>query len=511
MSSSTLENIVIVGGGTAGWMTAAALSRLLPQRCRIRLVESEAIGTVGVGEATIPHIRYFNSLLGIDEAEFMRATGATYKLAIRFVGWGSEQGDYFHPFSAFGSDLNGLDFHHYWLKVRSQLPELSLDDFSAASLAAATGRFAQPPADAEHGFGYAFHLDASRYARYLRDFAEQRGVQRIEGKVESVECDPDSGHIRKLAVDSGQLLEGQLFVDCSGFRGLLIEKALGVGYQSWRHWLPCDRAVAMASPGMAQPPSYTKVTATQAGWIWQIPLQHRTGNGHVYASDYLSDDEACARLLQQIDGQAESEPNFIRFEPGYRHRSWEKNCVAIGLSGGFLEPLESTSIYLIQMAILKLVEFFPDAGCTGLGRDAYNRWMALEYERVRDFLVLHYHLNQRQDSPFWRDRQSQEIPPELGRKMALFRQSAAVEFYEHGLFAQPSWLAVYLGQGLSPDRLDPRVESLKTERVAKCLRKYAEECRVLAQSMPEHAEALAQNDTGPRAAANLSLYGGRYG
>jgi len=269
--------------------------------------------------------------------------------------------------------------------------------------------------------------------------------------------------------------------------------------------------VAMASPAMAEPPSYTKVTATQAGWIWQIPLQHRTGNGHVYASDYLSDDEACQRLLQQIDGQAQSEPNFIRFEPGYRERSWEKNCVAIGLSSGFLEPLESTSIYLIQMAILKLVEYFPDAQCTGLGRDAYNRWTAREYERVRDFLVLHYHLNQRQDSPFWRDRQSQDIPPELRRKMALFKRAAAVELYEHGLFAQPSWLAVYLGQGLIPERLDPRVESFDSDRIASSLNGFADEYRALVESMPTHTQALARSDTGPTASANLSLYGGRYG
>ncbi|WP_111641530.1 tryptophan halogenase family protein [Marinimicrobium alkaliphilum] len=508
--TAAIERLVILGGGTAGWMTAAALSRLLPPDIKIRLVESEQIGTVGVGEATIPHLRQFNTLLGIDENAFVQATGATYKLAIEFNGWGDAGSRYLHPFSGFGDDLNGIDFHHYFLRARKHRPDLTLDDFSLASWAARSGRFGPPRPEFPTGYGYAFHLDAGRYARFLRDYAEARGVERIEGRVAQVEQDPDSGHIRRLHLESGQAVEGQLFVDCSGFRALLIGDTLGVGYQSWRHWLPCNRAVALGSPAMAEPPPYTRVTASGAGWIWRIPLQHRTGNGHVYSSDHLSDEQACEQLRIAIGKPAITEPNFIRFEPGYRARSWDKNCVAVGLSSGFLEPLESTSIYLIQMAILKLVTYFPNARCEGPGQDAFNRWMALEYGRVRDFLILHYHANRRPEA-FWQQCREMTIPDELARKLALFKEAAAVEHYEHGLFGLPSWLAVYLGQGVTPDGCDPRVAGHPPHKVAAHLQGMADTLKRCAESLPPHAEAVVRGVTGSPAPAELSLYGGRYG
>ncbi len=505
------QRIVIVGGGTAGWMSAAALARLLPSYVQLQLVESEQIGTVGVGEATIPHIRYFNSLLGIDEQEFIRATQATYKLAIEFVGWGSETSRYLHPFSGFGGDIEGIDFHHYWLRMRSELPEFNLDNFSLAAQAARLGRFAPPPGDMEFGYGYAFHLDASRYAAYLRRYAEQRGVTRSEGKVQAVIPRDTDGGIAAVQLESGARIEGDWFIDCSGFRSLLLGQTLGVEFDSWRHWLPCDRAVAMASEAMPEPPSFTRSTATTTGWQWRIPLQERTGNGQVYDSRYLSDDEACAQLTSVLNSAPRSEPNLIRFEAGARVRSWEKNCIAVGLSSGFLEPLESTSIYLIQMAIFKFAEFFPQGGDGSVGREAFNRWMGLEYRRVRDFIILHYHLNQRQDSAFWRECAQMSVPENLKRKIDLFRESAAIEFYDQGLFAPPSWLAVYLGQGLTPDAIDTRVARQSPESLQAPLTGLANQLNRWAQSMPHHREVLAGGGASPGAATPMSLYGGRYG
>jgi tryptophan halogenase len=504
------QRVVIVGGGTSGWMTAAALSRMLPAEVAVQLVESEQIGTVGVGEATIPHIRYFNALLGIDEREFIQATQATYKLAIEFVGWGAEHSCYMHPFSGFGGDIHGIGFHHYWLKLREQVPQLSLDAFSLAAQAARVGRFAPPSANSDFGYGYAFHLDASRYAAFLRRYAEQRGVRRIEGKVHSVQQHPHRGDITSVTLETGAMIAGDLFIDCSGFRSLLLGQTLGVPFQSWRHWLPCDRAIALPSDALTEPPSYTRATATPSGWQWRIPLQERTGNGQVYCSNWLSDDEACAQLRGTLNSEPLAEPNLIRFEAGCRHHSWEKNCIAIGLSSGFLEPLESTSIYLIQMAIFKLVEFFPRKDALNVSREAFNRWMALEYDRVRDFIILHYHLNRRQDSEFWRSCAAMEIPDSLTRKIALFRESARVEFYDQGLFAQPSWLAVYLGQGCHPLSIDARVDRLPVADVNLPLTQLALKLRELAAIMPTHREVL---NRGGFIAGNpsMSLYGGRYG
>lgn len=505
------QRVVIVGGGTAGWMSAAAFARLLPSSCSITLVESEQIGTVGVGEATIPHIRYFNQLLGIEEREFLAATQATYKLAIEFVGWGDRSSRYLHPFSAFGSDIEGVDFHHYWLAAKERLPHLNLDAFSLASQLATSDRFAPPPPYADLGYGYAYHLDASRYALFLRRYAEQHGVARCEGKVERVEQAHDDGRITAVTLESGARLEGDLFIDCSGFRSLLLGKTLGVNFESWRHWLPCDRAVAMASDPLDHLPSYTRSTATLSGWQWRIPLQHRTGNGQVYASDCVSDDEASYQLAQALNSQSLGEPNFIRFEAGRRAHSWEKNCVAVGLSSGFLEPLESTSIYLIQMAIIKCIEFFPFAGDFTMSRKAFNRWMELEYDRVRDFLILHYYLNRRKDSEFWRSCAAMSIPDSLREKIALFRESAIIQHYDHGLFAQPSWLAVYLGQGLRPDSVDSRALAYSPSVMVSSLESMAARLRHLAKAAPLHREVMGRGGLARELPAAMSLYGGGRG
>ncbi|WP_052480859.1 tryptophan halogenase family protein [Gilvimarinus agarilyticus] len=504
------QRIVIVGGGTAGWMTAAAFARLLPAGMSITLVESDNISTVGVGEATIPHIRYFNQLLGIAEREFIQATQATYKLAIEFVGWGDESSRYMHPFSAFGHDLGGIDFHHHWLCARAALPHLRLDSFSLAAQLAHNGRFAPPPPYADLGYGYAFHVDATRYAILLRRYAEKRRVVRCEGTVDYAEQSAD-GRLSAVVLESGARIEGDFFVDCSGFRSLLLGQAMKVPFTSWKHWLPCDRAIAMASEPLKTIPSFTRSTATGSGWQWRIPLQERTGNGQVYASDYLTDDEAFEQLYQALNSEPVSEPNLLRFEAGCRAQSWKKNCVAVGLSSGFLEPLESTSIYLIQMAIIKCVEYFPINGEHSLSESAFNQWMSTEYHRVRDFLILHYHLNRRTDSRFWQDCAAMSIPDSLQQKIELFRESACIEQYERGLFAQPSWLAVYLGQGLLPTGFDSRALQSPQAATAAKLDSMASHLQQLAQRAPMHGDVIRRGGLSQEGPAVMSLYGERRG
>ena len=514
MPSQRIQQVVIVGGGTAGWMTAAALARFLPSAiCKITLIESEQIGTVGVGEATIPHIRHFNQLLGVDENEFIRATQATYKLGIQFSGWGSPGTSYIHPFGLYGHDISGIDFHHYWLRLRSLGDEAPLENYSIAAVAALAEKFAYPDANPDSprsDFGYAFHLDASLYAQFLRRYAVQKGVVRIEGKIDQVQFSSTTGFIETVMLESGEQLAGQLFIDCSGFRGLLIEGALKTGYEDWRHWLPCDRAVAMPCERTGDPLPYTRAIAQKVGWQWRIPLQHRTGNGHVYCSDHLSDDEAAYQLRHQIDGEAAGEPNFLRFVTGRRQRSWNKNCVAIGLASGFLEPLESTSIYLIQVGILKLLENFPDADFADVDRTEFNRHIDLEYRRVRDFLILHYKANARMGEPFWDACRTMAIPEELERKINLFRESAHIEHYQQGLFMTPSWLAVYIGQGVIPDAYDARVARHTRETIAAYLEKLHQGIRVDVDAMPSHNTAIqhAINAISVRyPEASMSLYG----
>ena len=489
-----LQHILIVGGGTAGWMTAAALAhKLAGLPIRISLVESEEIGTVGVGEATVPHIRFFNSALGIDEAEFMRATKATFKLGIEFRNWGRIGDSYIHPFGAFGMAEDGVPFLHQWLRARKAGLSHALEDFSLPVQAARRNRFAPPKQDPRSlysTYSYAYQFDATLYGRFLRAFAEGLGVQRIEGRIVDAALDGASGFIQSVTLASGQTFGADLFVDCSGFRGLLIEQALSAGYESWQHWLPCDRAVAMPCESAEELTPYTRATALQAGWTWRIPLQHRVGNGHVYASAFIDDSQAEQALRDALEGAPLAEPNRLRFVPGKRHRQWIGNCVALGLAAGFIEPLESTSIHLVQLAIGKLLELLPFSGWDPLDAAEFNRAMDLEYERVRDFIILHYSATQRDDSPLWDHCRTMRVPDSLAHKLELFRDRGVVVNQRDGMFLEPSWIAVYLGQNIVPRKVDPLAERVAPERLSPRLSDMAGACRQAADSMPRHAAYL---------------------
>jgi tryptophan 7-halogenase len=459
MNKGSIQKILIVGGGTAGWMTAAALSHMLQgQRVAIELIESEEIGTVGVGEATVPHIRFFNAKLGIDEADFMARTKATFKLGIEFRNWGRKGDSYIHPFGAFGQDIDGVAFHHLWARAHRAGLSDSIEPFSLPVIAARADRFAFPAQDPEallSTYSYAFQFDAGLYAAYLRSYAEERGVIQHEGKVADVTLNPQTGFVTGVTLENGIKLDAELFVDCSGFRGLLIEGALATGYDDWSHWLPCDRAVAVPCKGVGEMSPYTRATALDAGWVWRIPLQHRVGNGHVYCSSYISDDDAAKAVVDQLESPPLVDPKFLRFKTGKRKKQWSKNVVSIGLAAGFLEPLESTSIHLIQLAIGRLLDFLPDRNFDPMMETEYNRLMDLEYERVRDFLILHYHATERDDTPFWNYVREMPIPESLLHKMAAFRERGLVVNYRDGMFLDASWIAVYMGQRVIPQNDDP--------------------------------------------------------
>ncbi|TNE63958.1 MAG: tryptophan 7-halogenase [Alphaproteobacteria bacterium] len=487
------RRLLIVGGGTAGWMTAAAMSRMFGHVVEITLVESADIGTVGVGEATIPPIRTFNNLLGIDEGEFLAATRGTYKLGIEFTNWLEEGHSYFHPFGLHGASPDARYLHHYWLKLRRAGYTAPLDDFSICALAAKAGRCAAPAADPRSplsAFGSAFHFDASLYARFLRTYAEARRVTRVEGKVTGVLQEGDSGFITGVQLEGGRVLEADFFVDCSGFRALLIGGALGVGYQDWRHWLPCDRAVAIPCAKVGPAIPYTRSTAHTAGWRWRIPLQHRTGNGSVYASHHMSDEEATADLLANLDGEALAEPNLLRFTTGMRDKVWDRNCVAIGLSSGFLEPLESTSIHLIQAGITKLLDFFPSTGFSEAGTAEYNRLARIEFEEIRDFLILHYKATRRRDSAFWRYCADMEIPETLRHRMALFAAEGRIPPRAYDLFTSTSWIAVFLGQGVEPVAYDPLVDAHNLSDIRARLDGDRARLRDTAMRLPPHEDFI---------------------
>lgn len=490
----SLQNIVVVGGGTAGWMTAAALSHFLDAaQYRIVLIESEQIGTVGVGEATVPHIRYFNQTLGIDENEFIRETQATYKLGIEFIDWGKLGDSYIHPFGIYGRSINDVSFHHYWLKAKMQGDVRPIGDYSLAVAAAYQQKFAYPSPDADSlasKYSYAFHIDASRYASYLRSYAEKKAVKRVEGKINGVNQCPDTGVIRSLELETGKIISGDFFIDCTGFRAMLIGQTLNVSYENWSHWLPCDRAIAVPSEKVSSPLPYTKATAKAAGWQWRIPLQNRNGNGQVYSSHYLSDEEVADNLLESLDGKPLANLNHIRFTTGCRVKTWYKNCVAIGLSSGFLEPLESTSIYLIQMAITKLIEYFPRAPEDIFLAEIFNRDMRLEYERVRDFLVLHYTATKRDDTEFWRYMRNMSKPGTLEEKIALFLEQGHVMQYKKGMFLEPSWVAVYIGQGIIPKAYHRAVDQLADHELREQLVAMRAELARHCGEQPTHMQAI---------------------
>jgi tryptophan 7-halogenase len=486
--TGNIASVLIVGGGTAGWMVAAALGhKLSGTGIAVTLVESEAIGTVGVGEATVPHIRAFNQSLGFDEAAFMAATNATYKLGIEFRNWGRIGDSYIHPFGAFGRPIDGVDFHHHWIALQRQGLAEPFDRYSLPVAMARANKFTHPnpdPASLASTYGYAYQFDASLYARFLRAQAEAKGVVRLEGRVVDVALD-DRGHVAAITLDDSRRLAADLFVDCSGFRGLLIEGALHSGYEEWTHWLPCDRAWAVPCANVGAIGPYTRATALDAGWAWRIPLQHRAGNGHVFSSSFTDEQAALDRLLGQLDAEPLADPKQLRFVTGKRRRQWIGNTVAIGLAAGFLEPLESTSIHLIQLGIERLLDLFPTADWDPLDATEFNRLMDLEYERVRDFIILHYCATQRDDTPFWNHVRTMALPDSLQAKMDLWRARGVVVKYRQGMFLEPSWLAVYLGQNVVPVATDPRATAAEKDAAA-MLREIA----ATATAMPSHDDVL---------------------
>jgi tryptophan 7-halogenase len=491
------QTIVIVGGGSAGWMTAAALSRFLTRGWSITLIESEEIGTVGVGEATIPGIRMFNAALGIDEDEFVRATQGSFKLGIEFDGWLRPGEKYIHAFGQVGRDLGLIPFHHYWLRARAGGANEGLGAYSLTAGAAAANRFARgnPTPNAPLGpMTYAYHFDAGLYATFLRKQAEARGVLRIVGNITGTQLHPESGDVAQVILDDGSSVEGDLFVDCSGFRGLLIEGALHTGYEDWTHWLPCDRALAVPCASVKPLTPYTRSTARKAGWQWRIPLQHRIGNGHVYCSSQISDDEAASILLSNLDGEALGDPRPIQFKTGMRKKFWNRNVVALGLSSGFLEPLESTSIHLIQSGIERLLKFLPNGPIAAADRDAYNAQSAFEFERIRDFIILHYYLNQR-DEPFWKACREIAIPDTLTEKLETFRANGRIFRVSEELFTELGWLQVMVGQGVMPAGYHPLADQLSESDLAAFLGATRQVVDGSVAAMPTHEDFIARHCT----------------
>jgi len=489
-----IRSIVIVGGGTAGWMSAAALARALGRTVSITLIESEQIGTIGVGEATIPQVRLINRYLGLDEDEFIAATRGSFKLGIRFDGWTRPGHSYIHAFGEIGRARDIVPFHHYWLRARAEGIGQELWAYSLNAEAAAQQRFARVEpgqSSVASGINYAFHFDASLYARFLRRHAEAGGVRRIEGRVVDIGLDGENGQVRSVRLDNDRTVQGQLFIDCSGFRGLLIEHALQTGYEDWTHWLPCDRAVAVPSQRLDPLAPFTRAIARKAGWQWRIPLQHRTGNGHVYCSRYISDDEATATLLANLDGEASGEPRLLRFTTGHRRRFWNRNVVAIGLAAGFMEPLESTSIHLIQSGISRLLSLFPDAGFAPRLIDEYNRQTRFEFERIRDFLILHYQANGRVGEPFWEERLAMDLPDSLADRIALFQATGRILREADELFTEQSWLQLFIGQAIVPNAWHPMADGLSSSELTAFLGQQRKAVRRSAAQLPDHARFLA--------------------
>jgi tryptophan halogenase len=491
-----IRDIVIVGGGSAGWMTAAACARFLQKGYRIRLVESDEIGTIGVGEATIPQIKLFNDALGLDENEFIRQTQGTFKLGIQFVDWLRPAHSYIHAFGPVGRALGLVPFHHYWLRSLGNGGAAGIDAYSLNAVTALQNKFARQskgPTASLPDLTYAFHFDAALYARYLRRYAEERGVIRIEGKIEHTRLRGADGYIEAVVLANGQEIAGDLFVDCSGFRGLLIEEALHTGYDDWSQWLPCNRAMAVPCTRAGVFTPYTRATARAAGWQWRIPLQHRTGNGYVYCSRYLSDDEAAATLLANLDGEAMADPRPLRFVTGKRKKLWNRNCVAIGLAGGFLEPLESTSLHLAQSGIARLLTFMPNRGIDPADVDEYNRQSAFEFERIRDFIILHYKATERADTPFWNDCRQMPIPAELEHKLAVFAGNGRISRYNDELFTEVGWLQVMLGQGIRPRGYHPLADLLSEAELSEFLQMIRSVIAHETHAMPTHEQFISAN------------------
>lgn len=500
MRSGPIRKVLIVGGGTAGWMAAAALARLGSAGVEVALVESDEIGSIGVGEATIPPIQSFNAMVGLDEREFVQRTNATFKLGIEFVDWLKPGSGYIHPFGRFGADLDGVSFHQFWLKQRSNPRTAPLENYNICALAARLGRFSPPSPDPRSvlsSLTYAYHFDAGQYAALLREHSERRGVARTEGIVVDTLLRAEDGFVEAVVLADGRRLDADLFIDCSGFRGLLIEQALESGFEDWSHWLPCDRAIAIpcASPGPPLP--YTRATALGAGWQWRIPLQHRMGTGYVYSSAHIRDEDAAATAAARAPGEPLSEPRQIRFKAGRRRKLWSRNVVALGLASGFLEPLESTSIHLVQAGVSKLLAMFPDQSFNPVLEAEYNRLSHLQLEQIRDFIILHYKATERGDTEFWRAVAAMPVPDSLQRKIDLFRESGRIFRHEDELFSEASWLAVLIGQGVMPRRHDPLADTIPADEVQVTLERMAQYMRSAAESLPSHPDYLARLGASP--------------
>lgn len=494
MAGTLPESILIVGGGTAGWMAAAALARAVGRRCKIRLVESSEIGTVGVGEATIPAIRGFNHMLGLDEQDFLKYTHGTYKLGIEFRDWTRLNHSYFHPFGVHGGSLDATYTHQYWLRLHQMGEGGSLEDYSLCSVMAKLGRYMAPVTDPRSILsvvGSAYHFDASLYAQYLRLYAERLGVERLDRKVVDVALRGDDGFVDAVICETGERLAADFFIDCTGFTGLLIEKSLKTGYEDWTRWLPCDRAWAVPSSGDGRITPYTRSTARAAGWQWRIPLRHRVGNGHVFSSRHMTEEQARDILLSNLDGEPLADPKLLRFVTGRRRQVWVKNCLSLGLASGFLEPLESTSIHLIQTGITKLLDFFPGGRIDPAEVAEYNALAQAEFEAVRDFLILHYHVTERSDSAFWNHCRTMDIPDSLKGRIELFRRRGRVSTRARALFTDTSWIAVMLGQGITPEGYDPLVDLHPIEAVRERMTTMRTRIRQAAESMPAHEAFLA--------------------
>jgi len=486
-----IDKVVIVGGGTAGWMSAALLKRVLGALVEIELVESEEIGIVGVGEATIPPIQHVNAVLGLDEAEFLRETKSTIKLAIRFENWRKQGDKYYHTFGAPGRSQPFCHFHHFWTRARKAGIESNLWEYDLNYLCAEAGKFAKLQVDDPlWELKYAYHFDASLYGQFLRKYSEARGVKRTEGLINDVRINAESGHVESLVLRDGRVIDGDFFVDCSGIRGLLIHKQLGPGYEDWSHWLPCDRAMAVPTERFKETLPFTRAIAHSAGWQWRIPLQHRNGNGLVYSSNHYSDDEAAAILMGNLESQPIGEPKIIPFRTGRTRKQWNRNVVAVGLSSGFLEPLESTSIYLIQSAVVRLIHLFPHAGVTTALVDEYNRQSQTEYELIRDFIILHYYLNERDDSQFWRDAAHMDVPQRLQQKIALFRSNGGLTQDHLDIFLEPSWLQVMLGQGIVPQDYHPLAGGLSDAQLREKLANTMKLKKEPLPKIPSHDQFL---------------------
>ena len=483
MERSKVQRVVIAGGGTAGWMTAAALAKLLGKTLDITLVESDEIGTVGVGEATIPTLHTLHELLKVQEQDFLRAVQGTFKLGISFEGWRDVGEDYIHSFGWTGKDSWAAGFQHFWMKGRQLGISGEFGEYCKEWAAAKAGRFAVLP---NRGLNYAWHFDASLYAAFLRRMAEAHGARRVEGKIEQVEQDGESGFITGLRLATGQRIVGDLFIDCTGFRGLLIAQTLNVGNEDWGHWLPCDRAVAVQTEAIGAPIPYTRSIARQAGWQWRIPLQHRVGNGMVFSSRHWSDDEALHHLLGNVEGTRLTEPRVIRFSAGQRISHWHKNCVAVGLASGFIEPLESTSIHLIQRSLIRLMQMFPYDGIRDPDVREFNSQMKFEIDNVRDFIILHYHVTRRSDSAFWRDCRAMSVPDSLRHRIELFGQAGRVFKLPTELFGENSWIQVMLGQGLAPEQYHPIVNMMTEDELERFLTGIRGSVRQLVDQLPEH-------------------------